>query len=183
MRIPFLILMLMAMIPLASAQLDCLGTGQAFMKPEYLEDDTISIPCSFSTINASDTVNISCVSLIFFEGDLISTYPEITDIDLFGRSRTINLASEASSASFVMKFKNRDLLNLFNFTWKVICKDDNFTYYEDSGEFKVEYPFVEPAFKGVMTIFQRDGARLIALMFLIILGIIAIGFIVKMVFG
>lgn len=183
MRIPILILIIMAVIPLVSAQLDCLGTGQAFMKPEYLAQDTISIPCSFTTLNATDIVNISCVSLIFFEDDLISTYPEITDIGLFGKSRTINLVSGASSASFVMKFKNRDLLNQFNFTWKVICKDSNFRYYEDSGQFKVEYPFAEPAFKGVMTIFQRDGARVIALMFLIILIIISLGFIVKMVFG
>lgn len=176
-RSKILILLALIFLPtLAHAQLTCRGEGQAFITPEYFEKDTISIPCR---LTSEVSLNASCVGAIFFEGELLSTYPELTDIDLFGREAFVTLNKNKNTSSFVISFMNRDLLHGANFSWEVICKEFNGRYYSTNGSFVVEYPFAQISLGWVMTLFQRDFPLLMGLLFLLIFILVFVYFMLK----
>ena len=171
----FLVVIFTLILPNAFAQLTCEGEGQAFFIPEYLQKSSISIPCSLSVSSAP--LNASCLAFIEYEGDLISTFPEIVEIDLVGRESFIELASSGTSTSFTVNFKNRDLLHLVNFSWTVWCNADAF--YSSEGSFITEYPFAETSFEKFQTIFIRDSTQVIVIFLTAIIAFLAALFVIK----
>ena len=168
---PILILLLFLIQP-TSATLSCDGEGQIFFNPEIIERETISIPC---TLSSTIPLNASCVASVYFDNELISTYPEIIDVREFGRTEFVEILSDNKIESFVVNFANRDLLHFENFSWEIWCKESSGQFHIATGNMIVEYPFSEPVLDWSMNIFQRDSSILIGLfLMLIFLSILAI---------
>ena len=159
-------LTLLILLPASWAvdSLTCEGEGQIFFKPEYVEERTISIPCY---LYVEPIVNASCIGYIEKDGELISVYPKIEDVGLFGRSATIQLSSDGPRVSFVVEFPNRDLLNLENFTWTVKCGTNDDSILTKTGDIVVEYPFSESMIDPIMTLSLRDTGQVFGLAFFI----------------
>ena len=158
--------------------LDCEGNGQAFFYPEYFDESTISIPC---TINTESTVNVSCIAMISFEGDLISTYPKVEDVGLYGRTTFARITGETTAESFVVEIPSKDLLHLETFEWEVICNDPSGISHLDSGTFDSEYPISEPLLDARMVFGVRDGTKLILLFFILFIVVVVACLVIKMV--
>jgi len=170
-------------IPLAHADatsLSCGGEGQAFIHPEYLEERTITIPC---TVSGTAPVNETCLGMLLFENQLISTAPAVQSINLFGKSSFYQVQTTHSSASFVVDFSNRDLLHLRQFEWKVVCRDTSNNELTSNGTFTTEYPFSEVAVAPVLDTFFRDVAFTFVLIFGGIVLIAFIFFIIRRVWS
>ncbi len=173
-----LVLALCLFLPSASATLTCEGEGQAFFIPEFVEKETISIPCTLETLNP---INASCVAMVYHEGELISVTPEIQDIGLFGRSSYIEVDSDNTIESFVVTLSNKDLLHLTEFGWEVWCKESVGTFHSSEGNLTTEYPFAEPVVRKSIVFMQRDVGQLVGLFFITIIVLIIFGLAVKVV--
>lgn len=174
--IPLLFFILLC--PFSFATLDCDVSGQAFFYPEYFEESTISIPC---TINTDVNVNISCLAMISFEGDLLSTYPKMEDVGLYGRTDFLEITGETTAESFVVEIPSKDLLHLVTFEWEVICNEPSGVSHSSSGEFNSEYPFSELLLDAPMTFGIRDSTKLILLFIILFIIIMVAGIVIKLV--
>ncbi len=160
------------LLPFTSATLTCEGDGQAFFMPEQIKDRTISIPC---TLSSTPPFNASCVGSLYFQGDLISTYPAIEDVGLFGKTPYVEISSNNVAESFTIEWSNRDLLSYTTFEWEVWCSEMSGNIHSDSGTLTTEYPFTEPILDKSLTFFQRDNGLLLGGFFtLLILGVLVI---------
>lgn len=167
-----MIMMVLILVPSVFSTLEsvsCFGDGQAFFMPEIVEERTISIPC---IVEGDEPINVSCVAVIYFEDEIISTYPPIEDVKLFGRSNLVRHSTDQDSSSFVVKFANRDLLHLGNFSYRVTCGDDEGNLNYTEGTILTEYPFSEPVVDTTRTFFQRDFA--VFLFAMVIVGLVVL---------
>ena len=159
-------ILLILLIPSIKATLTCEGEGQVFFKPEFIERDTLSIPCTLQSLNP---INASCLVSVYFEDELISVYPEIDDLDWFGRTSYIEIASSNKDESFVAYIPNKDLLHFTNFTWEVWCKELDGTFHLATGSIVTEFSFAEPIVDITVTFLKRDVGIVIGMFFIIII--------------
>ena len=173
-----MVLSLLFILPSSFAALDCDFNGQAFFYPDYVEESTISVPC---TITTNSNVNVSCVGMVLFEGDLISTYPKIEDVEYYGRTSFIEITGETTSESFVFEIPSKDLLHLTTFEWKIICNEPSGISHSDSGTFNSEYPFSEILIDAPMTVGIRDSSKLIAFFFILFIIVVVACIAIKLI--
>lgn len=167
--------MFILMVLPANASLSCNAGEEAFFLPNLLERESITLPC---TVEVDQTTNVSCVGMIFFQGDLLSTYPPIEDVQLKAKEAYLTLHDVEESDSFTMSFSNTDLLHEENVTWQVWCKNAQGISYGTEGHFITRIKPAEPITDHFLTFFSRDAGFtwiwILLILFIIIIGGVAV---------